>query len=178
MALKPTLLLYYLHNSNPLILKVLLYRLLGTLLLLLSSRENDWSLGLIPIMGAGMVIEPLVVIVLLFGGTWINRSVGSSSTKSYNRRNSNDLGRAASFDSLESGYSSQSTKDGLLSPRSHSPQAPEDGWHKRQVGLLGLNFEVSSPNTIVFQDSLLSRLLRKFPFLVECWYWALVYWVG
>ncbi|KAI2695560.1 hypothetical protein CBS147332_9309 [Penicillium roqueforti] len=127
-------------------------------------------------MGAGMVIEPLVVIVLLFGGTWINRSVGSSSTKSYNRRNSNDLGRAASFDSLESGYSSQSTKDGLLSPRSHSPQAPEDGWHKRQVGLLGLNFEVSSPNTIVFQDSLLSRLLRKFPFLVECWYWALVYW--
>ncbi|OQE20831.1 hypothetical protein PENFLA_c015G07167 [Penicillium flavigenum] len=127
-------------------------------------------------MGVGTVIEPLVVIVLLFGGTWINRSVGSSSTRRYSRRNSNDLRRAASFDSLESGYSSQSTKDGLLGSRSHSPQAPEDGWHKRQVGLLGLNFEVSSPNTIVFQDRLLSRLLRKFPFLVECWYWALVYW--
>ncbi|OQD69361.1 hypothetical protein PENPOL_c002G01962 [Penicillium polonicum] len=127
-------------------------------------------------MGAGAVIEPLVVIVLLFGGTWINRSVGSFSTRRYSRRNSNDLQRATSSDSLESGYSSQSTKDGLLGSRSHSPQAPEERWHKRQVGLLGLNFEVSSPNTIVFQDRLLSRLLRKFPFLVECWYWALVYW--
>ncbi|CAG7981645.1 unnamed protein product [Penicillium nalgiovense] len=126
-------------------------------------------------MGLGAVIEPLVVIVLLFGGTWINRSVGSS-TRRYTRRNSNDLRRDASFDSLESGYSSQSTKDGLLRSRSHSPQAPEDGWHKRQVGLLGWNFEVSSPNTTVYQDRLLSRLLRKFPFLVECWYWALVYW--
>lgn len=132
----------------------------------------------IHIMGAGAVIEPLVVIVLLFGGTWINRSVGSSSTRPYSRRNSNDLLRAASSDSLESGYSSQSTKDGLLGSRSRSPPALEDRWHKRQVGLLGLNFEVSSPNTIVFQDRLLSRLLRKFPFLVECWYWALVYWVG
>ncbi|KOS43628.1 hypothetical protein ACN38_g5464 [Penicillium nordicum] len=127
-------------------------------------------------MGAGTVIEPLVVIVLLFGGTWINRSVGSSSTLHYRRRNSNDLQRVASSDSLESGYSGQSTRDGLLGSRSCSPPAPEDRWHKRQVGLLGLNFEVSSPNTIVFQDRLLSRLLRKFPFLVECWYWALVYW--
>ncbi|KGO67681.1 hypothetical protein PITC_064440 [Penicillium italicum] len=126
-------------------------------------------------MGAGAVIEPLVVIVLLFGGTWINRSVGSSSTRRYSRRNSN-LQRADSSDSLESGYSGQSTKDGLLGSRSRSPLAPEDGWHKRQVGLLGLNYEVSSPNTIVYQDRLLSRLLRKFPFLVECWYWALVYW--
>ncbi|KAJ6178317.1 hypothetical protein N7519_008778 [Penicillium mononematosum] len=116
-------------------------------------------------MGVGTVIEPLVVIVLLFGGTWINRSVGSSSTRRYSRRNSNDLGRAASFDSLESGYSSQSTKDGLLGSRFHSPQAPEDGWHKRQVGLLGLNLEVSSPNTIVFQDRLLSRVAPQVSFL-------------
>ncbi|KAJ5816933.1 hypothetical protein N7447_009166 [Penicillium robsamsonii] len=122
-------------------------------------------------MGAGVVIEPLVVIVLLFGGTWINRSVDSSTR--YNTRRNSNLRRVSS-DSLESGYSSQSTKD-LLGSRSHSPQA-EDRWHKRQVGLLGLTFEVSSPNTIVFQDRLLSRLLRKFPFLVECWYWALVYW--
>ena len=167
-------LLWYLHFQT-LILKVLAY-----LLLLFSLFPcTVWVLvPLIPIMGVGTVIEPLVVIVLLFGGTWINRSVGSSSTRRYSRRNSNDLQRAASFDSLESGYSSQSTKDGLLGSRSHSPQAPEDRWHKRQVGLLGLNFEVSSPNTIVFQDRLLSRLLRKFPFLVECWYWALVYWVG
>lgn len=36
---------------------------------------------------------------------------------------------------------------------------------------------VASPSTEIFKDRLLSRVLRKFPFLVEAWYWALVYWV-
>ncbi|KAJ5328961.1 hypothetical protein N7452_009351 [Penicillium brevicompactum] len=121
-------------------------------------------------MGVGAILEPLIVVVLLFGGTWINRVVNPSS---YSRRKSN-LPRTASSDSLESGYST-STKDGLLGSRSHSP-LPDDRWHKREVGLLGFKYEVPSPNTIVFQDRLLSRVLRKFPFLVECWYWALVYW--
>lgn len=123
-------------------------------------------------MGVGAILEPLIVVVLLFGGTWINRVVNPSS---YSRRKSN-LPRTASSDSLESGYST-STKDGLLGSRSHSP-LPDDRWHKREVGLLGFKYEVPSPNTIVFQDRLLSRVLRKFPFLVECWYWALVYWVS
>jgi hypothetical protein len=35
-----------------------------------------------------------------------------------------------------------------------------------------------SPNTKRFQDYFLSRLLKKFPFLVEAWYWALIYWVS
>jgi hypothetical protein len=66
-----------------------------------------------------------------------------------------------------------------LSPRPHSPPAEmlDDLWHKRHVGILGLSFPVSTPDTVVFQDRLLSRLLRKLPFLAECWYWALVYWV-
>lgn len=125
-------------------------------------------------MGVGAVLEPLAVIILLFGGTWVNRVVNPSRLSS--RRNLS-LPRVDSSDSLESGYSSPSTKDGLLGSRSHSP-LPEDGWHKRQVGLLWFKFEVTSPNTIKFQDRLLSRVLRKFPFLVECWYWALVYWVS
>ncbi|KAJ5306682.1 hypothetical protein N7508_005697 [Penicillium antarcticum] len=127
-------------------------------------------------MGVGAVLEPLVVIVLLFGGTWINRATGANAHRHYARRKSADLVRAASPDSLESGYSSPTTKDGLLIPRSRSPLHIPDGWHKRQVGIFGLTFEVSSPNTAIFQDRLLSRLLRKLPFLVECWYWALVYW--
>ncbi|CAG8113527.1 unnamed protein product [Penicillium salamii] len=119
-------------------------------------------------MGVGAILEPLVVIVLLFGGTWINRVV------SPNPRRKSNLPRAASSDSLESGYST-STKDGLLGSRTPSP-LPDEKWHKRQIGLLGFKWEVTSPNTAVFQDRILSRLLRKFPFLVECWYWALVYW--
>lgn len=129
-------------------------------------------------MGVGAVLEPLVVIVLLFGGTWINRTVDSYSSPSLVRRKSSDYIRSPSRDSLESGFSTPSTKDGLLSPRSPSPsQLPVDGWRKRHVGLFGLSFQLSSPNTSVFRNRLLSRLLRKLPFLAECWYWALVYWV-
>jgi len=43
--------------------------------------------------------------------------------------------------------------------------------------MLGLKKEVVSPNTRRFQGYFLSRLLKKFPFLVEAWYWALIYWV-
>lgn len=42
---------------------------------------------------------------------------------------------------------------------------------------MGMRKEVVSPNTRRFQDYFLSRLLKKFPFLVEAWYWALIYWV-
>jgi hypothetical protein len=66
-----------------------------------------------------------------------------------------------------------------LNERSLSPtlvQLDDAQWRKRQIRILSCTFEVKSPDTAVFQDRLLSRLLRKFPFLVECWYWALVYW--
>jgi hypothetical protein len=42
---------------------------------------------------------------------------------------------------------------------------------------MGYRKEIVSPNTRQFQDYFLSRLLKKFPFLVEAWYWALIYWV-
>lgn len=130
-------------------------------------------------MGAGAILEPLVVIVLLFGGTWINRSTATFSAVRRVRRSSTST-RANSPDSLESGLSSPTAKDALLNSRTPSPtlvQLNDARWRKRQIRILSYTFEVKSPDTAVFQDRLLSRLLRKFPFLVECWYWALVYWV-
>ncbi|KAJ5919040.1 hypothetical protein N7466_009983 [Penicillium verhagenii] len=129
-------------------------------------------------MGVGAVLEPLVVIVLLFGGTWINRRRSPSVSPSHTRRKSSGLVRSDSPDSLESGYASATPKDGLLSPRSDSPslQLSDERWRTRQIGILRLSFCVTSPNTTIFHDRLLSRLLRKLPFLAECWYWALVYW--
>lgn len=131
-------------------------------------------------MGAGAVLEPLLVIVLLFGGTWINRITNTAFSHTYIRRQSSEYVRADSRDSLESECSSPTSKDGLLSTRSCSPipQISDDRWHKRQLTILGLSWTISSHNTEVFKDRLLSRLLRKLPFLVECWYWALVYWVS
>ncbi|KAJ6015076.1 hypothetical protein N7540_009667 [Penicillium herquei] len=132
-------------------------------------------------MGAGAILEPLVVIVLLFGGTWINRRTDAFISRShiqYQRRKSSDYVRSGSPDSLESGYSSPTPKDGLLSPHADSPLSilDDERWQTRQVGILGLSWRVKSPNTEIFRDRLLSRLLGKLPFLAECWYWALVYW--
>lgn len=143
-------------------------------------------------MGAGAVLEPLVVIVLLFGGTWINRATDAAFSRRVSRRSSIDYTRSSSPDSLESGYTTPTPKDSLLNSHSHSSPSPsptltprqatpppqsDDRWHKRVIGIFNLSCSVTSPNTAVFQDRLLSRLLRKLPFLAECWYWALVYWV-
>jgi hypothetical protein len=51
------------------------------------------------------------------------------------------------------------------------------GWRQRRVRLLGWEKEVTTPNTEIFRDRLLSWVLQRFPFLVEVWYWALIYWV-
>ncbi|PYH46634.1 phosphatase PAP2 family protein [Aspergillus saccharolyticus JOP 1030-1] len=129
-------------------------------------------------MGAGAILEPLTVIVLLFGGTWINRSTGKFPPRRPHR-NSN-VSRGSSPGAVESGLSTPTAKDTLLNRRSSSSsslqQVGQAGWRKRQIGFFASTFEVTSPDTTVFHDRLLSRLLRKFPFLVECWYWALVYW--
>lgn len=125
-------------------------------------------------MGVGAILEPLVVIVLLFGGTWINRSKQSISRRCRWQGSSPYQSRPCSPDV------SDSDEDGTLNPRSWSPSLlhiPDDRWRKRQIRIFSSRFQVTTPNTEVFRDRLLSRVLRKFPFLVECWYWALVYWV-
>lgn len=129
-------------------------------------------------MGAGAFIEPLVVISLLAGGTWINRARQNNTTRSLNHHKRIDS--PALSGSETSTYGSE---EGLLTPlsRSSSPaflnQGSQGKWRKRTVGLFWWNHEISTPNTAVFADRLLSRLLRRLPFLVEVWYWALIYWV-
>ncbi|RMZ92696.1 hypothetical protein DV736_g25, partial [Chaetothyriales sp. CBS 134916] len=73
-------------------------------------------------------------------------------------------------------------KDGCLS-RSLGSLSPsllptqDSRWHHRELRLFGYSASVRTPNTAVFRDRLLSRILFKLPFLVEAWYWALIYWV-
>ncbi|KAF5352055.1 hypothetical protein D9758_009397 [Tetrapyrgos nigripes] len=116
-------------------------------------------------MGAGAFIEPLVVISLLVGGTLVNKE----------RRPAPD----PAYDPIKSGGSSP--RDGLFSPssqsRSPSPEYPTEGRRTRTIRVVGWQKEIHTPNTEQFSNRLLSRLLRKFPFLVEVWYWALIYWV-
>lgn len=125
-------------------------------------------------MGAGAFIEPLVVVNLLFGGSYFNR----------NRKYRLTLRKRVSSSPSGSGYTSPVATDALLDDaevgfESHASLLPsqESQYRKRQIRLLGWHKEVTSPNTRLYKDTFLSRILRKFPFLVEVWYWALIYWV-
>lgn len=134
-------------------------------------------------MGVGAVLEPLTVIVLLFGGTWINR------------RNSNRPGRLAaraqyflSSDTISDSGANEETglryaADKYASEESR-PSSPsllhhnEEPWRTRTIAIGSYKLEVYTPNTATFRNRILSRLLYRLPFFVECWYWALVYWVS
>ena len=129
--------------------------------------------------GIGAIAEPLVVVTLLIGGTWINRNTDALRIRArrHLRRGSNDA---------EEGITDQrpTSSDGLLISadgyRSSSPSllvSQEPTWRKRRVGVLGFKKEATTPNTRRFKGYVLSRVLERFPFLVECWYWALIYWV-
>jgi hypothetical protein len=135
-------------------------------------------------MGVGAVLEPLTVIVLLFGGTWINRR------KEYSNKQSRLAARARYFPSSDSisdsdcdeetGRRSVADKYAYAESIPSSPsllQHYEEPWRARTIAIGSYKVEVYSPNTARFRNRILSRLLYQLPFLVECWYWALVYWV-
>ncbi|EXJ53560.1 uncharacterized protein A1O5_13232 [Cladophialophora psammophila CBS 110553] len=139
-------------------------------------------------MGAGAYLEPLAVIVLLFGGAWINRAPDSLSSSrsplslSFEEDDTDipDLPLARSVDcdddvDIENLHISRSKRS--LSPSLLPSQ--EDKWRERElkIPVLGYRRVIQTPNTAVFRHRLLSRILHKFPFLVEAWYWALIYWV-
>lgn len=127
-------------------------------------------------MGTNLVFEPVAVIALLAIGTWINRVSGGFSQiiQNYGHR-SRRVASSGSQGSLEAGLSEPTSEDGLLRGRPLSSN--QDRWRKRLITIFGSVFRIPSPNNSLFQNSLPSRLLRGFPFLLECWYWAVVYFV-
>lgn len=148
--------------------------------------------------GIGAVAEPLVVIGLLFGGTWINRDpepgrIGNQHI-SYRRRTRRQQvsSERTSYDDIEAANSPTSSAgllsdedgdsdfDGVLKRRSTSPSLLSDQeprWRKRTIGAFGWNTQVLTPNNRRFKGTFISRKLEKYPFLVEVWYWGLIYWV-
>ncbi|KAG5928156.1 hypothetical protein E4U42_001161 [Claviceps africana] len=130
-------------------------------------------------MALGAVLEPLVVVTLLFGGAWFNRNRDCSlresrstwapvdgSVKKSDEFRKRDLLQESLVPCSESSWRPSA------SPSSYDPFAQR----RRRINILGYERLVTSPNTLVFKDRFLSRVLRKFPFLVEVWYWALIYW--
>ncbi len=151
-------------------------------------------------MAIGAVLEPLIVVGLLAFGTIVNRN------KRYSRPGSRSPFSArrpepwqhvkyipdADDDDIETGQhqtddestllppnlsrSSSSSGSTLLADDAPDSKAPSR-WRRRKLRFLGWEREVTTPNTEIFRDRLLSRVLLRLPFLVEVWYWALIYWV-
>ncbi|KAI9845837.1 MAG: hypothetical protein M1837_004517 [Sclerophora amabilis] len=132
-------------------------------------------------MGAGGFVEPLVVVLLFVGGTWINRYQGMSLADRPRRSFDHFTpGSCAPTDSESGGLLGEGEDERRASDhRSPSPSllvSQEPHWRTRELRLWGFKSTVRSPNTTTFRGRALSRLLERFPFLVECWYWLLVYW--
>ncbi|KAJ9626852.1 hypothetical protein H2204_009868 [Knufia peltigerae] len=128
-------------------------------------------------MGAGAYLEPLVVVGLLFGGAWVNRATdpklsarGPFWNESLPEARQIETDEDLDIEDARLSHSKRSLSPSLL-------PSQENKWREREVRIMGYRRVLQTPNTAVFRNRLLSRLLHKFPFLVEAWYWALIYWV-
>jgi hypothetical protein len=132
-------------------------------------------------MGVGAFLEPLVVVGLLFGGTYINRDSSYKFTwKAQPRQHAPKV--VLDEEELPTSPASWATEDPLLSASQMSspsllPVDIESKWRTREFELWGFKRKVTSPNSRVFKDRWFSRVIQKFPFLQEAFYWALIYWV-
>ena len=153
-------------------------------------------------MVVGPFVEVAVILSLLSGGTLLNRDTDTNfsdkASKSNDGRWSSPHARSPAprvrspYDSDTEASRGDESGTGLLGLGEHrhsssslssatafetDDAAHDPTMHQRTLRLWKWRCQVWSPNTEVFQDRLLSRVLRKFPFLVEAWYWALIYWV-
>ena len=150
-------------------------------------------------MTVGVVLEPLVIVSLLAGGALVNRDQtgarGQSSSLHTSAFRRPDPWREIECGLREDGFDeerkplSSSRRDSSASSSTRASSmtlwhdAAQDEspilsrWRERTLRFGGWECEVTVPNTEVHRDRLLSRVLQRFPFLVEVWYWALIYWV-
>ncbi|KAK4461204.1 PAP2 superfamily-domain-containing protein [Cladorrhinum samala] len=148
-------------------------------------------------MAVGAILEPLIVVSFLTFGTIVNRN--KSATFSGRTTYSGSLPapwehlkypKDPEFDDVESARPSHEHDRALLgTPLSRAssssgatladdgvPRAPSP-WRQRKLKFMSWEREVTTPNTEVFINRFLSRVLQRLPFLAEVWYWALIYWV-
>lgn len=126
-------------------------------------------------MGVGAFLEPLVVVTLLFGGSYFNRNRDYSFFKGTRNLEDSIYKRSDEITRKDSQDSQESLISGWSSPRLAAYEQPQ--FRRRKLQLLGWKRVVTTPNTMVFKDRFLSRVLQKFPFLAEAWYWFLIYFV-
>jgi hypothetical protein len=134
-------------------------------------------------MGIGAVIEPAVVVGLLFGGTFVNRNTSYRFTWKARPRSRPIV---TDEEDIPGSPASWASEDALLERKRSSTESTSSSlldtdsvptWRTRELNFFGFKGEVTTPNSRVFRDRWFSRVIRKFPFLEEAFYWALIYWV-
>ncbi|KAL2127272.1 hypothetical protein VTI74DRAFT_10998 [Chaetomium olivicolor] len=144
-------------------------------------------------MAIGAVLEPLVVVSLLAIGTIVNRNKARSSTRSpftssrpepwqhlkytSDDDDDDDVERGRTKEDYPGLLPSTLSRSSSSSSNTITGDVPISKWRQRRLKFMNWEKEVTTPNTEVFRDRFLSRVLQRFPFLVEVWYWALIYWV-
>ncbi|KAK4151887.1 PAP2 superfamily-domain-containing protein [Chaetomidium leptoderma] len=147
-------------------------------------------------MAVGAFLEPAVVVSLLAFGTIVNRN-RSLAAISRSRLTSSrpepwqhlkytpdpekedvEIGKAKDDERtlLPSTLSRSSSSSSNTLTEDVSSKTTSK-WRQRRLRFMNWEREVTIPNTEIFRDRFLSRVLQRFPFLVEVWYWALIYWV-
>lgn len=137
-------------------------------------------------MGIGAFAEPLIVVGLLAGGTLFNQDKSQTVRgRTWHKLENLD------DDDVTGEFGAEPGSDETMSPEQRESlsesssatllesmdDAHDAHWRTRTLRLWRWQKTVVTPNTRVFENRLLSRVLRRFPFLVETWYWALIYWV-
>ncbi|KAL2823553.1 PAP2 superfamily-domain-containing protein [Aspergillus cavernicola] len=104
-------------------------------------------------------LEPIVVLTIMFSSLYVNRY------KHFNilGKNRDPVAEREYLKSdVEASSSPVQEENGLKNP--HAPKRRVYGW-----------FAISTPNSSRFAHHVHSRILQKFPFLVEMFYWVLNY---
>jgi hypothetical protein len=114
--------------------------------------------------------EPSIRTFVIFLGAFLNRDKTFhppvQSWLQWRTQNNDNI------DDLDSGKAIPSI---LLRARRPSSPSRSSTWRQRDLHFFSLTTTINTPNTHPFRDTLPSRILRKFPYVVENVYWALIY---
>ena len=106
--------------------------------------------------------EPSLGTFIICLGAWINRDFKTPAIHSKDATQRDDVGAEMAFNDIK-----------VEEPSIFFPG--QDKWRSRELSMLGYRGFIHAPNTTMFQNRILSRVLLRFPFILEIIYWALIY---
>ena len=119
--------------------------------------------------------EPGLGTCIIFAGVWINRNTTVRELCSSLRQHSRFPQRAPDVVLIDKAEPDRFASANISKRRYSNTTPPPTRWRSRELRLFGYTQPVQTPDTAVWQNTLLSRVLHAFPFFMEVVYWALIY---